>query len=207
MKKVFLSLITVMLLVIIPFNVSAKEVSTGLLETLKDEGIEIKYPSYKESDDQVKIYLFRGTGCPHCYEFLEFLNDISKEYGKKFKLVSYEVYYNKDNLDLKNKVGKFLEQESSGVPYIVIGDKVFVGYASSYDDQIKAQIDLMYKTKKSKRYDVIKEINKKEMDPATKVIIANIIVTSLASIGIITYVNQRFKRFELANIKATKKNK
>ena len=207
MKKIYFLLIGLMLLVMVPFNVKAKEVSTGLLETLKAEGIEIKNTSYKETDDQVKIYLFRGTGCPHCYEFLEFLNDISKEYGKKFKLVSYEVYYNKENLELKNKVGKFLEQESSGVPYIVIGDKVFIGYASSYDDQIKAQIDEMYKTKKSKRYDVLKEMNKTEMDPTTKMIIADVIITAFASLGIICYVNQRFKRFELASAKSAKKNK
>lgn len=206
MNKILCFGVLLLALFFMPFNVNAKVETMDLKETLRDEGITLKNTNYKENDKQVIIYLFRGTGCPHCYEFLEFLNDLSNEYGKKFKLVSYEVYYNKDNLDLKNKVGKFLEQESSGVPYIVIGDKVFIGYASSYDDQIKAQIDLMYKTKKSKRYDVIKEVNKKEMDPATKVIIANVIITSLASFGVISYVNQRFKRFELVNNKAIKKN-
>lgn len=193
MKKILFTLVLLLTLIVMPIKTLAKVETTGLIETLKDEGIEVKNKSYKENDDQVIIYLFRGTGCPHCYEFLEFLNDLSETYGKKFKLVSYEVYYNKDNLQLKNDVGKFLEQESSGVPYIVIGDKVFIGYSSTYDSQIKAQIDEMYKEKKNKRYDVIKEMNKKEMSPETKAIIANLIITSIATAGIIIFVNSKFK--------------
>ena len=207
MKKIYFTLITLMLLVMVPFNVKAKEVSTGLLETLKAEGITPSFKNYKENDNQVIIYLFRGSGCPHCYDFLEFLDSIADEYGKKFKLVSYEVYYNQDNLDLKNKVGDFLEQPSSGVPYIVIGDKVFIGYGDSYADQVKSKIDEMYKLKKSERYDVMKEMNKKEMDPSTKVIIANVIITALASLGIVCYTNQKYKQLSLELNKANKKTK
>ena len=205
MKKIFALFLFMILLV--PFTVKAKVETTNFTETLKAEGITPLNSSYKENDDQVIIYLFRGSGCPHCYDFLEFLNSISTEYGKKFKLVSYEVYYNKDNLDLKNEVGEFLEQPSTGVPYIVIGDKVFIGYGDSYATAIKNQIDEMYKQDKKDRYDVIKEMNKTEMKPETKVIIA-VVIASIVSIGItILYVNKKFNDLsrEIKNI--SKKNK
>ena len=191
MKKVLLFVIA---LLIIPTIVKAEIKTQNLTEALKAEGITPTYKSYKETNDQVPIYLFRGSGCPHCYEFLEFLNSIADEYGKKFKLVSYEVYYNEDNLDLKNKVGEFLQQQSQGVPYIVIGDKAFIGYASSYDQSIKDKINELYNTKKSKRYDVMKEMNKKEMSTATKVIIANVIITVVATGIIIYFVDYKFNK-------------
>ena len=205
MKKIFVLFLLAFLF--IPFTVKAKVETTNFTETLKAEGITPLNSSYKENDDQVIIYLFRGSGCPHCYDFLEFLNSISTEYGKKFKLVSYEVYYNKDNLDLQNQVGEFLEQPSTGVPYIVIGDKVFIGYGDSYATAIKNQIDDKYKQNKIDRYDLMKEMNKSEMKPETKVIIA-VVIATLASTGLtFLYVNKKLNNLSQEIKNVTKKSK
>ena len=51
------------------------------------------------------------------------------------------------------KVSETTGEEAGGVPYIVIGDKVFAGYSENYDEDIKNKIDELYNTKKSKRYD------------------------------------------------------
>ena len=136
--------------------------TTDLRDTLKDEGITLANKNYKENDDQVIIYLFRGKGCPHCEDFLNFLNSISEEYGKYFKLVSFEVWYDKANSKLQNNVASFMNAKSSGVPFIIIGDETFVGYSSSYDEQIKSAIKTLYNTDKSKRYDVFEKIEARE---------------------------------------------
>ena len=57
-------------------------------------------------------------------------------------------------------ISGFLGEEARGVPYIIIGDKVFAGYSSSDDNDLKSAIKKLYDTKKSKRYDVLKEYKK-----------------------------------------------
>ena len=86
--------------IIIPVKAFAKEQykTLNLEETLAEEGIEKKFSNYKETDDQITIYMFRGKGCAYCKKFLEFLNGITEEYGKYFKLVSFESWYNDEYL-------------------------------------------------------------------------------------------------------------
>lgn len=144
---------------------------------------------YKETDDQITIYLFRGNGCSYCNKFLTFLNSIVGEYGKYFKLESYEVWYDKTNNKLLNKVADFLEVDAGGVPYIVIGDQVFPGYASEYDEAIKSAIVELYNS--SDRFDVFVEMEKaeKEANKGTDlkpIIIWNGVIT-LAAVGVIMY--------------------
>ncbi len=125
-------------------------------DTLVDEDMKIENTDYAETSDQATIYLFRGHGCGYCRNFLTFLNSISKEYGKKFKLVSFEVWNNKENNELMKKVANFTGEEAGGVPYIVIGEKVFGGYIDSWNDQIKEAIDTAYKN--GNDYDVFEEM-------------------------------------------------
>ena len=152
MKFIKKALLVLLLgLLVIPFNVSAdskKYQTMNLEEALTEESIEHDLSNYKETDDQVTIYLFRGKGCAYCRKFLTFINSIVDEYGQYFKVVSYEVWYNQDNGELMNKVADTMQQEAGGVPYIVIGDKVFAGYSEQYDADIKAQIKKLYETKK-----------------------------------------------------------
>lgn len=198
MKKLFVLLLATIM--IIPTCVNAKEEykSLDLKETLEEEGIDPEFKSYKETDDQVIIYMFRGKGCGYCRAFLTFLNSITEEYGKKFKLVSYETWYDSKNAELMDQVGTFLNQPAQGVPYIIIGDKVFAGYASSYDDQIKAKIDEEYAIKKNKRYDVLKEMDKgTDSDKSSStssiaVIVWNACISAVAAIVVILFVNDRY---------------
>ena len=89
MKKLLLSLF-VMCMVVFPMvtyaseleleKVDLKEYNTmNLIETLQSEEIEVKLKDYKETDDQVTVYLFRGTGCAYCRAFLTFLNNLPAE--------------------------------------------------------------------------------------------------------------------------------
>ena len=161
-KRIILLLLVVALM---PFRVFAKSFiddynTKNFVDTLKEEGMEIENPDYKETDKQAIIYLFRGNGCGYCRAFLTFLNSISKEYGKYFKVVSFEVWSDAKNSELLNKVPLVTNQSAGGVPYIIIGEKVFAGYAESYDEDIKAAIKAQYD---NPSYDVWKNLMKSLM--------------------------------------------
>ena len=206
MKNKLLLIITIIFL-IFPAITKAETYNTlNFKETLKEEGIELKNSDYNESDNQITIYLFRGKGCSHCRDFLNFMNSISHEYGKYFKLVSYEVWHDENNSNLLNKVSNYLGQPASGVPYIIIGDKVFIGYGEKYDDDIKKLIVSLYKTDKKYRYDVFDKIDNGNINNVTKsnnpekkeatintVITLEVVLTILSLIIVITYINSKFK--------------
>jgi len=162
----------------------------GLDAVLESEEMEKEYENYSENDDQISIYLFRGQGCTYCKAFLTFLNSITDEYGKYFKLVSFESWYDTDNASLLETLSEFVNNPAQGVPYIIIGENVFPGYASDYDDQIKEAITTLYES--SERYDVIeaynaslKEAKKAESSAMNKVIIYNLVFTALATTVIV----------------------
>jgi thiol-disulfide isomerase/thioredoxin len=168
-------------------------------EALEEEEIDMKYTDYKETDDQAVIYLFRGKGCTYCRSFLNFANDIAEEYGKYFKIVSFESWYDSDNAELLDTISNYLDQPAGGVPYIIIGDQVFAGYASDYDDQIKTAIKDLYDSED--RYDVFEEYNKslKEAEKAEKavynrIIIWNFVFVVISTAVIMLYVNKSNKK-------------
>ena len=164
-------------------------------EILKEEDIKEDFKSYSEDDKQITIYMFRGNGCGYCRNFLTFLNSITNEYGKYFKVVGFEVWSNEDNSKLLDKVSSFMGSEAGGVPYIIIGDKVFPGYAETYDEDIKTAIKELYDSED--KYDVFEEYNK-AIDKAKKqasgnagtIIFWNFVFIA-AGVGVILYDNKK----------------
>ncbi len=159
-KKLILLLLVVALL---PIKVFAKSFvddynTMNFKETIESEGFTLENKDYKETDDQAIIYMFRGQGCGYCRAFLEFMNSISKEYGKYFKMVSFEVWNDANNADLLEKVPLVTNKAAGGVPYIIIGEKVFAGYASTYDEEIKEAIMKQYK---DNSYDVMEKLDER----------------------------------------------
>ena len=111
------------------------------------------------ADNRVKVYFFRGEGCPHCADAETWFDSIQESYGSKFTIVDYETWYSEENSELMKKVAKIRGEEESatGVPYIIIGDKSWVGWATdSMGPEVKAQIDSEYEKAVDERYDVIK---------------------------------------------------
>ena len=168
MKKKIL-LFVAMCLLVLPITTKAisidKYKTLNLKEALKEEEIDEAFKSYKETDKQATIYLFRGKGCGYCRAFLTFLNSIVDDYGKYFKVVSFEVWNDADNSALLNSVATFMNEPAGGVPYIIIGDKVFGGYAESYDEDIKKAIKDLYDSKD--RYDVFAKMTDKDLEAST----------------------------------------
>lgn len=159
MKKISLLLI-ILTLLLVPFTTVAKS-------------------------KKVNVYFFRGEGCSHCAEAEEFFKSIEAEYGKYYNLVDYEVWYNQDNSSLMEKVAKVRGEEAGGVPYIIIGDKSWNGYASDYADSIKKKIKEVYTQKPSDRYDVMDYVKNKKSKNNTNDIFSLVMII-LVTGGIIT---------------------
>ena len=131
MNKIFRRILLFLLLILVPISVKA----------------ETKY----------NIYLFYGQTCPHCAEEEEFLESYLGIYDN-VELVKYEVWNSKDNRELLVKVQEELNNHTSGVPYLVIGEKVIVGYLDgTTDKQIKKEVEKYVSTKKP--VDVMEYIN------------------------------------------------
>jgi len=136
MKKLLLTLL--LGLFILPFGVFAKE--------------------------KVPVYFFHGDGCPHCAEAKMFFDSLeSTEYGNMFEIKSYEVWNDEDNAKLMYAFAVINDEadEATGVPYIVIGDKSWIGYTDTFDKELKDQIKKVYE--QDTRYDVMK-IYEREKD-------------------------------------------
>ena len=207
MKK-FLGIVLALLFLVTPMVINAEEKTKinvskyktmNLKQTLAEEEIAEEFTNYSENDNQITIYLFRGKGCGYCRSFLSFLNSITNEYGQYFKLVSFETWYDEDNSKLLSTISSFMGEQAGGVPYIIIGDQVFPGYADSYDDSIKSAITSLYESKE--RYDVFEEYNKAvdaERKAANagivKTIIWNFVFIAVATGVICYYVNRSNKR-------------
>jgi thiol-disulfide isomerase/thioredoxin len=95
----------------------------------------------KKEEGMVNIYLFYGKECPHCEKLMEYLDDINDEYGNKFNLYGFEVWHDSSNASLMKKFVTAKGDNSSGVPYYVIGDESFIGYNYTYDEKIVKAIE------------------------------------------------------------------
>lgn len=133
MKKIKLLVVVLISIIFLPFSVNAAE------------------------KDPIKVYIFKGDGCGYCAAALEFFESIEDEYGEYFDLVEYEVWYSEENATLMTEVASYFNEEVSGVPYIIIGETTFQGYAESYNEQIKTAIIKEYNNEDY--VDIVKSIN------------------------------------------------
>ena len=98
------------------------------------------------------IYIFWGDGCPHCKALAKFISKLPAETKDKVNVYSFEVWSDKDNKAFMKKFGKYLGEDVSGVPFMVIGDKIFDGYSSGdtkTDQQILDAINTIIKNQGS----------------------------------------------------------
>lgn len=111
------------------------------------------------AEEKVPVYFFHGDGCPHCAEAKMFFDSLeSTEYGNMFEIKPYEVWNDESNARLMYAFAVINgeEDEATGVPYIVIGDKSWIGYLDSYNKDFETQIEKLYKENAADRYDVLK---------------------------------------------------
>ena len=149
MKKIAYLLLLVMILVI-PFAVFAEGEEDGATEEVT---------ATEETDTRVPVYFFRGEGCSHCAEAEAWFESIQEEHGSKFKVVDYETWYNEENANLMQKVASARGETADGVPYIIIGEKSWNGFAESYTSEMIAQINDLSAQAPEERYDIMTVVN------------------------------------------------
>lgn len=141
----------------------------------------VDFSNYKESNDKVNVYIFRGSTCGYCFKAIAYFASLYEEYGQYFDLKTYEVWENSDNSALLTKAAKKVGVSSvGGVPFIIIGDKYWEGFAESYSDDIVSTIMDQYESEN--RYDVMDKLNDKRSDAVViiwVVVLAGIVIGSL----------------------------
>lgn len=84
--------------------------------------------SVSSASNQVNAYLFYGQGCPHCANEIKYFETIDGKYSN-LELIKFEVYHSQENSSLLQEVASQLNVNAGGVPFLVIGDKPFVGFS------------------------------------------------------------------------------
>lgn len=97
-------------------------------------------PSVKADEEEVRLYLFHQSTCPHCKEEREFLDSIKDDYPN-LDMVFYEIDTNEMNYNFYQKVKKQMNISSSGVPFTIIDNHYFIGFASSDGNTIRNMIE------------------------------------------------------------------
>ncbi len=166
MKNLKYFIILFLAILVIPLGVFAEE-----QEENKEESNESK---------AVPIYFFKGDGCSHCAEAEEWFESIKEEYGNFFELKEYETWYNEDNADLMDKVANARGESAEGVPYIIVGNKSWNGFADDYKDEIISEIKSVFEQDIDERYDIMKylpdEKNENEEKNNSKDVIALLLI-------------------------------
>lgn len=143
--------------------------------------------------EPVKVYFFHGNGCPHCEETSEWFESIEEEYGDYFDVISYEVWYNQENNQLKQEVSDFRGDNATGVPYIIVGNYSYpkgfgpnskANETQTMGEQLIERIMEIYNS--DNRYDIMKAMNDKPNYDVVVAVVAGVIVVGLGAIVIIS---------------------
>lgn len=180
MKKLGLLFVVMITFLMLPFAVFADGGNDNSNDIVQENS-----NNEENQDKTVKIYFFRGDGCPHCAQAEAFFDSIKDEYGHLFELVDYEVYNNANNSKLFDIVADFREDnERRGIPYIIIGNKSWAGYASELDSEIIETIEEEYETPVEERYDIMDlvKVDEDENDYSDDAMILIIILIVVAGI-------------------------
>lgn len=187
MKVLKYLVVLLAIFLIMPFAVFAEEEASN-----NDENTTEEASSNDNSDSKkVNVYFFRGEGCSHCAEAEEWFDSIKEEYSEYYNLIDYEVWYNTDNSDLMQKVANARGEEAEGVPYIIIGDKSWNGFDSSYEEDMINQIKSVYAQDVKDRYDIMtlltdSKTSKKDSNASDILVLLAIIVVA-GGIGFVIY--------------------
>ena len=87
--------------------------------------------------NDVDLYLFHSSTCPHCKEEKEYLKKLEEDYDY-LSVHYYEVH---DDMIVTNKVKEGLKIKENYVPITVVGSDYIVGFSSVTEDDIKSLIE------------------------------------------------------------------
>lgn len=160
MKKLKSLLVVLALVVLIPFNVAARE--------------------------KINVYLFKGATCGYCAAFLEYANNLDEEYKNYFNLVEYEVWNDATNNKKMKKVANYFGDTLKGVPYIVIGDKRINGFDEKINgEEFKEAVKTAYYNDSYEDI-VAKVLNTKSNDTVFIIVLGAVIVGGIIFVALMS---------------------
>lgn len=174
MKKMKFLLVMLITILLIPYCVFAEDGSSS------------SDSENKVVDKQVNLYFFNGDGCGHCANAEAWFEEIEDKYGKYFNLVSYEVWYDKDNSRLMERVAELRDEEVGGVPYIIVGNQSWNGFADDYKDQIISKIKSEYEIDPAERYDIMNYVGELEEEESVAGDVIALIIIIIVAGAIVT---------------------
>ena len=93
--------------------------------------------------DKVVLYLYWGKGCPHCTHEKEFIEKLKRNYPK-LVVRDQEVWRNKQNAAVFQKVMKSAQAKTVAVPATVIGDRLLFGFNEKIAQVIEQTVAACY---------------------------------------------------------------
>lgn len=183
--KYFKFLVIFLAILIIPFSVLAEDEENAAGADTEETA------ETSEDSKKVPIYFFRGEGCSHCAEAEEWFKSIEEEYGSFFEVKDYETWYNEENADLMQQIAELRDETADGVPYIIIGNKSWNGFADDYKNEMLEEIKSVFEQNIDDRYDIMnylknssKKEEKKDSSSDIAALIIIIVVVGLVGFGI-----------------------
>lgn len=88
----------------------------------------------------VDVVLFYGQGCPHCAGMMDFLES-EQEKNAAIRLYIYELYFERENIPVFQKLASAYGKDTNAVPTAFIGDKSFVGFSPAISAAILEEIE------------------------------------------------------------------
>lgn len=89
---------------------------------------------------RIDLHIFWAKGCPHCENALEFLAPLEQDYPGLI-IHQHEVSENQANLDLLVWIASAHDIREVGVPFLILGDEVFVGFGESSGLMLRSRIE------------------------------------------------------------------
>ena len=115
-------------------------------------------------EDNIRLYLFYGDGCPHCAEEEKYLESIEDKYDY-LEIVKLEVWYDDSNASFLDEVLKSFDKNYRGVPVNIIGNTIISGYGQNTGQKIERAIKFYHENKYIDQVERIKNgtFNKDEL--------------------------------------------
>lgn len=99
-------------------------------------------PAIPGVDPTADIVIFWGDGCPNCAKQEVWLEEVEQQYPD-LKIVRYEVWNDAANRELFVTAGEHRSFEAGSVPTTVIGERVWIGWTGSIEQDMGGALALL----------------------------------------------------------------
>ncbi len=183
MKKYLLLILLLIPTIVFAYDINLDDYNKKDLNGILSDVGNNKYIDNTQNVHGKPIYVFYGKECNYSKEFINFYVDkVLPQYKDKVYIVGFETWHDPQNGALGSTILSYKKSNYNGSPLIIIGDRIFEGYTSSYDSQILSAI------KNLNDEDIFKSMNSienRDLDNHTKLYVISILFIILIVAGVI----------------------